>query len=145
MEEALAYFERKFAELEANVRILEQRVKSKADAASISKAAQKLSADLAEPGAVGNIQELRDRACPAGLPHTGDNPEEDHGHTDCFFLNKAADEIERLQAEIASMVASAQQLTQLVNEWVDVQPGRTKADMDRRISIAYDLRKAVGR
>jgi hypothetical protein len=61
MEEALAYFERKFAELEANVRILEQRVKSKADAASISKAAQKLSADLVEPGAVGNIQELRDR------------------------------------------------------------------------------------
>ena len=61
MEEALAYFERKFSELEANVRILEQRVKSKADAASISKAAQKLSADLAEPGAVGNIQELRDR------------------------------------------------------------------------------------
>jgi hypothetical protein len=61
MQEALAYFERKFTELEANVRILEQRVKSKADAASISKAAQKLSADLVEPGAVGNIQELRDR------------------------------------------------------------------------------------
>ena len=61
MQEALAYFERKFSELEANVRILEQRVKSKADAASISKAAQKLSADLAEPAAVGNIQELRDR------------------------------------------------------------------------------------
>ena len=61
MEEALAYFERKFSELEANVRILEQRVKSKVDAASISKAAQKLSADLAEPAAVGNIQELRDR------------------------------------------------------------------------------------
>ena len=38
MEEALAYFERKFAELEGNVRILEQRVKGKADAASISKA-----------------------------------------------------------------------------------------------------------
>jgi hypothetical protein len=61
MEEALAYFERKFVELEANVRILEQRVKGKADAASIAKAAQKLSADLVEPAAVGNIQELRDR------------------------------------------------------------------------------------
>lgn len=59
--EALAYFERKYAELDANVRILEQRVKSKADAASIAKAAQKLSADLAEPAAVGNLQELRDR------------------------------------------------------------------------------------
>ena len=61
MEEALAYFERKFAELEGNVRILEQRVKGKADAISISKAAQKLSADLAEPAAVGNIAELRER------------------------------------------------------------------------------------
>ena len=61
MAEALAYFERKFSELEANVRILEQRVKSKADAASISKAAEKLTQDLTEPAAVGNIQELRDR------------------------------------------------------------------------------------
>lgn len=61
MAEALAYFERKFSELEAIVRILEQRVKSKADAASISKAAQKIAQDLTEPAAVGNIQELRDR------------------------------------------------------------------------------------
>ncbi len=61
MAEALAYFERKFAELEANVRILEQRVKGKADAASIAKAAAKLTADLVEPAAVGNIQELRNR------------------------------------------------------------------------------------
>lgn len=61
MSEALAYFERKFSELEASVRILEQRVKSKADAASISKAAQKLTQDLTAPAAVGNLQELRDR------------------------------------------------------------------------------------
>jgi hypothetical protein len=61
MDEALAYFERKFADLEANVRILEQRVKGKADAVSIANAAQKLSADLTEPAAVGNIQDLRDR------------------------------------------------------------------------------------
>jgi ribosomal protein S17E len=61
MAEALAYFERKFAELEANVRILEQRVKGKADAASIAKAAAKLTSDLEAPAAVGNIQELRNR------------------------------------------------------------------------------------
>lgn len=61
MAEALAYFERKFSDLEANVRILEQRVKNKADAASIAKAAQKLATDLIEPAVVGNIQELRDR------------------------------------------------------------------------------------
>jgi hypothetical protein len=77
------------------------------------------------------VDELRERACPAGEPWTGDDPTSDHGHTDCFLHNKAADELERL--------------TKLINEWVDVQPGRTKSDMDRRISIAYDLRKAVGR
>lgn len=59
--EALSYFERKFQELEANVRILEQRVKNNADAASIATAAEKLTKDLAEPTAVGNIVELRKR------------------------------------------------------------------------------------
>jgi hypothetical protein len=60
-DEALAYFERKFHELESNVRILEQRIKNKADAISIAKAAQKLSVDLVEPAAVGNLQDLRER------------------------------------------------------------------------------------
>lgn len=59
--EALAYFERKFSELESNVRILEQRVKNNADPSSIASAAEKLTKDLVEPGAVGNIQELRNR------------------------------------------------------------------------------------
>lgn len=59
--EAFSYFERKFQELEANVRILEQRVKNNVDAASIANAAKKLSQDLAEPTAVGNVAELRKR------------------------------------------------------------------------------------
>jgi hypothetical protein len=61
MQEALAYFERKFAELESNVRILEQRLKNNADPSSIATAAQKLAKELVEPAAVGNIQELRNR------------------------------------------------------------------------------------
>lgn len=60
-EEAFAYFERKFQELEAGVRILEQRVKSKADPSSVAKAAAKLHEDLTEPAAVGNLSELRSR------------------------------------------------------------------------------------
>ena len=59
--EAFAYFERKFQELEANVRILEQRVKNNADPASIATAAENLTKELAEPTAVGNVQELRQR------------------------------------------------------------------------------------
>lgn len=60
-EEAFAYFERKFQELDSNVRILEQRVKNKADAGSIAKAAEKLNAELREPSAVGDLQDLRNR------------------------------------------------------------------------------------
>ena len=59
--EAFAYFERKYLELEANVRILEQRVKSGADPVSIASAATKLTTELLEPTAVGNIQDLRNR------------------------------------------------------------------------------------
>jgi hypothetical protein len=58
------------------------------------------------------------------------------GHS--LLYGQVADEIEQLCSEI-------ERLRSLINEWVDVQPGRTKTDMDRRISIAYDLRKAVGR
>jgi hypothetical protein len=60
-EEALAYFQRKFADLEAQVRLLEQRVKGKADAQSLKKAISKLTEDLKEPAAVGDIASLRTR------------------------------------------------------------------------------------
>jgi hypothetical protein len=42
---------------------------------------------------------LRERVCPAGLPHTGDEPQEDHGHTDCWLHHQSISEIERLRAE----------------------------------------------
>lgn len=47
------------------------------------------------------VWQLRARACPAGEPWTGDNPKEDHGHTDCWLHHKAADEIERLRSKLA--------------------------------------------
>lgn len=46
------------------------------------------------------VKQLRERACPAGKPWTGDNPEDDHGHTDCWLHHQAADEIERLLSQI---------------------------------------------
>jgi hypothetical protein len=60
-EEALAFFERKFADLEAQVRILEQRVKNKVDAANLGKQASKLADDLVSPSAVGDLNNLRNR------------------------------------------------------------------------------------
>jgi hypothetical protein len=60
-EEALAYFERKFADLEASVRILEQRVKAKADVHSIKKNLHSLNQELVAPNVVGDIDALRKR------------------------------------------------------------------------------------
>jgi hypothetical protein len=59
--DALAYFERKFADLEAQVRLLEQRVAGKADAQSLKKTITKLTEDLKEPAAVGDAAALRAR------------------------------------------------------------------------------------
>lgn len=61
LEDALAFYVRKFNDLEANVRLLEQRVKAKADAKSIQKSAEKLNSDLAEPIAIGDLASLRER------------------------------------------------------------------------------------
>lgn len=60
-EAALAIYTTRFADLATAVRILEQRVKSNADAQSIEKAFVKLQADLVEPHAVGDIAALRAR------------------------------------------------------------------------------------
>jgi len=60
-DEALAYFSRKFEDIAAQVRILEQRVANKVDAPGLRKIAAKLSEDLKEPAVVGNIPDLRRR------------------------------------------------------------------------------------
>lgn len=59
--EAIEYFIRKYEALEGSVKLLEQRVNKKADADSISKAAAKLTVDLLDASAVGDLQALRER------------------------------------------------------------------------------------
>ncbi|MFM6980790.1 MAG: DUF349 domain-containing protein [Micrococcales bacterium] len=61
-EDALAYFERKFSDLESHVRLLEQRVKAGVDAQNLKKSLLQLHADLKEPAAVGDLADLRTRA-----------------------------------------------------------------------------------
>ena len=60
-EEALEYFTKKFDALEGSVRLLEQRVNKRADAESVSKTAAKLTVDLVDAAAVGDLQQLRER------------------------------------------------------------------------------------
>ena len=61
-DEALAYFTRKFDDLEAQVRTLEQRLAAGiTDSKSLKATHDHLTAELAEPKVVGNIQALRNR------------------------------------------------------------------------------------
>lgn len=58
-EEALAYFVRKYEELESGVKLAEQRVKAKAALRDLKKQIDKLGADLVAPSAVGDLAALR--------------------------------------------------------------------------------------
>lgn len=60
-DEALAYYERKFADLEAQVALLEQRVKHGAPGKDVKQAVSRLQDSLREPSAVGDLNALRDR------------------------------------------------------------------------------------
>lgn len=58
-EESLAFYTKRYDDLAASVRLLEQRFKAKADPKSINKSALKLKEDLTAPIALGDIQSLR--------------------------------------------------------------------------------------
>lgn len=60
--EALAYFERKFQELDSKVTLAEQRLAAKAPAKDLANQIDKLIQDLTEPAAVGDLGALRQRA-----------------------------------------------------------------------------------
>ncbi|MBX3093263.1 MAG: DUF349 domain-containing protein [Cryobacterium sp.] len=60
-EEALAYYERKFVELEGQVTLLEQRVKRGASASSVTSALESLRSSIADAGAVGDLASLSTR------------------------------------------------------------------------------------
>ncbi|MBX3091468.1 MAG: DUF349 domain-containing protein [Cryobacterium sp.] len=60
-EEALAYFERKFTELEGQVTLLEQRIKRGTPASDVAKSVQTLRDSLADANAVGDLAALEAR------------------------------------------------------------------------------------
>jgi hypothetical protein len=60
-EEALAYFQRKFQDLEARVGLAEQRVKAGANSKDVEKQLTGLTTELVEPAVVGDLASLRHR------------------------------------------------------------------------------------
>ncbi|TDW31443.1 uncharacterized protein DUF349 [Cryobacterium psychrophilum] len=65
-EEALAYFERKYVELNGQVTLLEQRAKGGAPAADVAKSVTNLTTAVANANAVGNLAALAERLAALG-------------------------------------------------------------------------------
>lgn len=61
-EEALAYFERKYADLEGQITLLEARIARGTASADVAQVVERLREQLVEPAAVGDLAALRERA-----------------------------------------------------------------------------------
>ncbi len=128
-EEAFAYFAKKFDDLEAQVRILEQRVASGVtDAKSLKAAHETLSKDLTEPNVVGNIQYLRDRVSKLAdaIEKTFEKVAEERAEA----IAKALVQKEEIAAKAEAIVKnlgginwkkSAQEMTELFESWQRLQ------------------------
>jgi hypothetical protein len=132
--DALAYFERKFADLEAQVRILEQRVKNKVADGGFDKVAAKLLVDLTEPAAVGDIESLRTRvgALDAQIKELASAKSEANKEASAEALAARTKIVERAEA-IASQdesktqwKTSSAEMSSLFEQWQTVQKSGAK-------------------
>ena len=149
-EEALAYFSKKCEDLEAQVRILEQRVASGiTDAKSLKTAHETLVKDLAEPNVVGNIQGLRDRVAKLSdaISKTFEKVAEERAEAVAEALVKKEEIAAKAEAITKNLGGinwkkSAQEMTELFEAWQKLQkegPKVPKTQTDpiwKRFSVA---------
>lgn len=140
-EEAIAFYERKFADLEAQVRILEQRVSNNVDAANIGKQHAKLVQDLVAPAAVGDLNNLRNRvaALEPKIAELATKRQEASKEAvakslaDREAIAVAAEKIANQDATKTQWKQSAEKMTELFNQWQAAQksgPRLNKSDSD---------------
>ena len=128
-EEALQYFSKKFEDLEAQVRILEQRVAAGiTDSKSLKAGHDALVKELKEPNVVGNIQFLRDRVAKlaAGIEASAAKAQEERGE----LVTKALAEKEEIATKAEALIKnmggvnwkkSAAEMTALFEAWQKLQ------------------------
>lgn len=128
-EEALAYFSKKFEDLEAQVRILEQRVAAGiTDSKSLKAGHDAVVKELREPNVVGNIQSLRGRVekLAAGIAASAAKAQEERGEV----IAKALAEKEEIATKAELLIKnlggvnwkkSAAEMTELFEAWQKLQ------------------------
>ena len=128
-EEALAYFERKYSELEAKVTLAEQRLAAKAPSKDLSAQIDKLLQELVEPSAVGDLVGLRARAQSVkdALPALVEAQAQENAAAleEALATREAiVAEMEKLAAEDVSKVrwkATGHRMTELFEQWQNHQ------------------------
>jgi hypothetical protein len=149
-ENALALYVKKYDDLAASVRLLEQRVKAKADAKSINKSAEKIIVDLKEPMAIGDLASLRERVTAVQISIASLLAESVEKHTEEVKAALIAREEIVLQAEkIAAQdpqktnykQASAKML-ELFTTWQAMQKTSTKVSKKAADDLWHRFSKA---
>lgn len=148
--DALAFFELKFADLEAQVRILEQRIKNNVAAPNLGEQLKKLTADLVSPNAVGDLNNLRARVAAlepkiAELSAKRSAANKEAGAAALKLrvdLAEAAEAIANQDQAKTQWKQSAEKMAKLFIDWQAAQktgPKVSKADADpiwKRFSVA---------
>lgn len=85
------------------------------------------------------VEKLRWRSCPAGEPWTGDNPEEYHGHTDCWLYHLAARRLEVLEELLTEYGRHAEGCSAAHNDMLGLgeKPYRCRCGWDQEQSVAF--------
>lgn len=128
-EEALAYFERKFADLEGAVTLLEARVARGTAGGDVTEIVTKLQQQLVEPAAVGDLASLRERV--AVLSEKASVLSEQHQAEREAAKQRAIEEREAIVAEAERLAAqpehairwkeTSQAFEQLFAQWQSSQ------------------------
>jgi len=134
IEQALALYTKRYQDLADSVRLLEQRVKAKADPKSISKSADKLLADLVSPSALGDLAALRTRVSAVKESLTEALAEASAKHAEDVAAALASREAIVVDAEkIASQdpqkinyKATSVKMTELFTAWQELQKNSLK-------------------
>ncbi len=140
-DEALAYFVRKFEDLAAQVRILEQRVANKVDSHGMKKIAAKLVEDLREPAAVGDLADLRRRVnnldekitALVAEKHEATKEATAEALASRLKIAERAEQIANQDASKTQWKSSGAEMTKLFEQWQELQksgPKVSKSDAD---------------
>ena len=128
-EDALSYFTRKFDDLAAQVRTLEQRLAAGiTDSKSLKTTREHLKAELVEPKAVGNVQNLRDRveAVTGLIDATSAKANEERAAANELAMAAKEEIAARAEAIVANLGGinwkkSAVEMTELFERWQKLQ------------------------